>query len=112
MKRNWMLALAFAVVSLPAVQQLHAAPPAAYLPASPPTDKRQTVQFTLHNASASPMEFKVGDDVVALDAGKAIALKLPAGTRIITTKADGTHQAGELIAEVTKELDGATLHIK
>jgi hypothetical protein len=112
MKRTLILALSFAVMTLPSVQQLQAAPHAIYSPASSTTDKGHKVQMTLHNASTGPMEFKVGEDVVALDAGKAIALKVPVGTRIVTNKANGTHQAGELIAEVTKELNGATIHIK
>jgi hypothetical protein len=112
MRRILILALSFAVVSLPVVQQLHAAPHAINPPASSTTDKGPKVQMTLHNASRDPMEFKVGDDVVALDAGKAIALKLSVGTRIVTNKANGTHQAGDLIVEATKQLNGATLHIK
>jgi hypothetical protein len=105
MNRTVVLALALAVVSLPAVQPLHAA-------SSSQSDHVKKVTMTLRNDSAASMQFKVGDDVVTLDAGKAIALKVPVGTRICTNQPTATHQVGDLIAEVSKDLDGATLHVK
>jgi hypothetical protein len=109
MKTTLLLALAFAVVSLPAAQPLHAAPRPA---SSSQSDHVKKVQMTLRNDSAAPMQFKVGDDVVNLDAGKSIALKLPVGTRICANQATATHQAGELIVEASLDLDHATLHVK
>jgi len=54
----------------------------------------------------------VGDDVVALAPGKSVALKVPVGTRICANQTSATHQAGDLIAQVSKDLDGAILHVK
>jgi len=105
MNRTVVLALALAVVSLPVAQPLHAAP-------SSQSDHVKKVSMTLRNDSAAPMQFKVGDDIVNLDAGKAITLKLPIGTRICANQASATHQAGDLLAQVSKDLDGAILHVK
>jgi hypothetical protein len=105
MNRTVVLALALAAVSLPATQPLHAAP-------SSQSDHVKKVSMTLRNDSAAPMQFKVGDDIVNLDAGKAIALKVPVGTRICANQATATHQPGDLITQVSKDLDGATLHVK
>jgi len=68
--------------------------------------------MTLRNDSAAPMQFKVGDDIVNLDAGKAIALKLSIGTRICSNQATATHQPGDVLFQVSKDLDGAILHVK
>ena len=112
MRRNLILALSFAVVSFPAAQPLHAAPRPSFAASSSQADHGKKVQITLRNDSAATMEFKVGDDVVTLAAGKSIALKLPVGTRICANQANPTHQSGDLIAQVSKDLDGAILHVK
>jgi hypothetical protein len=112
MNRTLLLALVFAVVSLPAARQLHAAPRPLLTASSSQPDHAKKVTMTLRNDSATPMQFKVGDDVVTVEAGKAIALKVPVGTRICTNQATATHQAGDLIAQVSKDLDGAILHVK
>jgi hypothetical protein len=113
MKPTFLLALSLAVVSLAANQPLHASPRLwAAASSSAQADTGKKVQMTLRNDAAAPMEFKVGEDVVPLDAGKSVALKVPAGTRIVANKAYGTHQPGDLILQVTKELNGATLHVK
>ena len=112
MKPTLLLALAFAVVSLPVAQPLHAAPRPPFTASSSQTDHAKKIQMTLRNDSVSPMEFKVGDDVVALAPGKSVALKVPVGTRICANQTSATHQAGDLIAQVSKDLDGAILHVK
>jgi len=112
MKPTLLLALSFVVVSLPAAQQLHAAPRPSFVASSSQADHAKKVQMTLRNDSAAPMEFKVGDDVVALAPGKSVALKVPVGTRICANQTSATHQAGDLIAQVSKDLDGAILHVK
>ena len=74
--------------------------------------KTQTVKVSLRNDSNSQMQLKVGDQVMSIDAGKTVAVKVPVGTRIVMNAATSTHQAGELIAEATTALDNATLAIK
>jgi hypothetical protein len=74
--------------------------------------KTKTVKFALRNDSGSPLQLKVGDQIVSLDAGKSVDLKLAVGTRIVVNAAAGKHQAGELLAEVSTSLDNTTLTIK
>jgi hypothetical protein len=73
--------------------------------------KSQTVKVSLRNDSGSPLELKVGDQVVSLDAGKTVALKLAIGTRIVVNAATSKHKAGEVLAEASSALDNATLAI-
>jgi hypothetical protein len=58
------------------------------------------------------MQLKVGEQIVSLDPGKTVAVKIPVGTRIVVNAATPKHPAGELIAEVTTALDNATVAIK
>lgn len=74
--------------------------------------KTKTVKLTFMNDSSSTMEVKAGEDVIKLEAGKPVTVNLTPGTRIISTTATATHEAGTLIAEVTNALNGATIHIK
>jgi len=74
--------------------------------------KTQTVNVTLRNDSGAQMELKVGEQVVSLDAGKKVAMKIQVGTRIVVNAATGSHQAGELIAEATSQMNNATVAIK
>jgi hypothetical protein len=74
--------------------------------------KTRTVKFALRNDSTSAVQLKVGDQVMSLDPGKTVALKLDVGTRIVMNAATPTHPAGELIAQATTELADATLVIK
>jgi hypothetical protein len=72
----------------------------------------KTVKVALRNDSGSPLQLKVGDDIVSLDAGKSVALKLAVGTRIVVNAATDKHPAGELLAEASASLDNTTLTIK
>ncbi|HEY6376685.1 MAG TPA: hypothetical protein VIX90_14280, partial [Edaphobacter sp.] len=66
----------------------------------------------LINDSGAPMEVKCGDDIVKLDAGKPVIVKLTTGTRVVANSTTPLHQTGSLIAEVSDSLNGAILHIK
>ena len=74
--------------------------------------KSKTVKFAVRNDSGSLIELKVGDQVMSLDAGKTLSLKLPVGTRILVNTATAKRQAGDLIAEASSDLENATLTIK
>ena len=63
--------------------------------------KNKTVKFSLRNDSGASLQLKVGDQIVSLDAGKTVALKLPVGTRILVNAATAKHQAGDLVAEAS-----------
>jgi hypothetical protein len=58
------------------------------------------------------MELKVGDQVMAIEAGKTVSLNVAVGTRILVNAATPKHQAGELLAEASTALDHTTLTIK
>ena len=73
--------------------------------------KLSTVKLSLRNDSGSAMEVKVGDQVMTLDPGKPVSLKLPVGTRIIAVTATQKCAAGSLLEEVVKEHSGATIVI-
>ncbi|HEX4650115.1 MAG TPA: hypothetical protein VH250_01305 [Granulicella sp.] len=105
MNRTVVLALALAVVSLPVAQPLLAAP-------SSQSGHVRKITMTLRNDSAASMQFKVGDDIVNLDAGKALALKLAIGTRICANDDSATHHVGDLLFQASKNYDGVTLHVK
>jgi hypothetical protein len=74
--------------------------------------KTKTIHFKLLNDSSSAMEFKVGDNVVKLDAGKSLAVNLPIGARVLCGTTTPLHESGSVIAEVTDSLNGAIVHVK
>jgi hypothetical protein len=74
--------------------------------------KTKNVTVSVRNDSGSQMELKIGDQVMSLAAGKTVAMKIPVGSRIIMNSATPTHEAGQVIAEVTTALNNATVAIK
>ena len=69
------------------------------------------VQFSLRNDCSSTVELKAGDQTITVEAGKTVKVKVPAGTKIITTNATGHSEAGSLVVEVSSALSGATVAI-
>jgi hypothetical protein len=63
--------------------------------------KTKVVKFNVRNDTSTLVELKVGDQVMSLDPGKTLALKLPVGTKVLMNNATPKHQAGELIAEAS-----------
>ena len=104
------VAVIVAGLSTPAA--VYAAPASSDAPVHAMFAKSKTVKVAVRNDSGSPVELKVGDQVISLDAGKTLALKLPIGTRILMNAATPKHQAGELLAEASTGLNNATLAIK
>jgi hypothetical protein len=74
--------------------------------------KSNTVKLNLRNDSGTAMEIKVGDQVMTLDPGKPVSLKLEVGTRIVANTATPNHPAGSLIEEVIRDHNGATIVIR
>jgi hypothetical protein len=112
MKRRNPIAIAVIAVSLIAPSVVFAAPASIHSPVNAMFSKTKTIKFTLRNDSSSPMELKVGDEVVTLDAGKSLEVRLPAGARVLANAATALHQPGSVIAEVSDSLSGAIIHIK
>ncbi len=98
--------------SLLVSQAVFAAPTSLRSPVNAMFGKTKTVKLTLINDSGSPMEVKCGDDVIKLDAGKPVTVKLITGTRVVANSTTPLHQTGSVIAEVSDSLNGAILHIK
>jgi hypothetical protein len=109
MKRNLILALSLVAVSSFVAQDVYAAPFGFH--SGNQTDSVKTIPLTLHNASNTAIELKVGDNVISLDAGKAIAVSLPIGTKITANKATPTMEAGVLIGQISKDSKGVTMNI-
>jgi hypothetical protein len=106
------VAIAVAIVGLGAAPAVCAVSSNVPSPGHAMFAKSKTVKVALRNDSGSPLELKVGDEIVSLDAGKSVALKLAVGTRIVVNAATDKHTAGELLAEVSAALDNTTLTIR
>ena len=71
------------------------------------------IKFSLSNETGVPLELKVGDQVMTLQQGQVVPLKLPVGTRITTNKATEHHKVGDLIVEVSTSMySNSTLTVK
>lgn len=71
----------------------------------------KTVQFSVRNDCTDTVELKAGDQTITVAAGKTVKVKIPAGTKIITTTATGHSEAGTVVVEVSDSLSGATVAI-
>jgi hypothetical protein len=111
-KIRTILSISVAVAGLAASTVSYAAPSSIHAPVHAMFSKSQIVTVSLRNDSHSSLELKVGDNVMTLNAGKSITLKLPIGTRILANSSTELHPAGSLIAEVSSSLKDATLAIK
>jgi hypothetical protein len=69
------------------------------------------VQFSVRNDCNSTVELKAGDQTITVEAGKTVKVKIPAGTKVITTKPTAHSEAGSVVVEVNSSLSGATVAI-
>jgi len=108
------LTLAVIATSLLAAPAVYAAPASVSSPvhAMFAKTKSSSVKLSLRNDSGSAMEIKVGDQVMTLDPGKPVTLKLEVGTRIVANSATPNHAVGSLIEEVVSDHNGATIIIR
>jgi hypothetical protein len=106
------VAITVAIVGLGAAPAVYAATSNIPTPGHAMFSKSKTVKVALRNDSGSPLQLKVGDEIVSLDIGKSVSLKLAVGTRIMVNAATDKHPVGELIAEASTSLDNTTLTIK
>ena len=112
MKRLNSLAAIVVAISVLAPSVAFAAPASMNVAANAMFAKTKTIHFKLLNDSSSAMEFKVGDNIVKLDAGKSLTVNLPVGARVLCSSATPLHESGSVIAEVTDSLNGAIVHVK
>jgi len=106
------LAIAVLVAGLSVSAAVYAAPADNPMPTHAMFSKSKIVKMALQNESGSPVELKVGDQVVSLGAGKTVSMKLAVGTRIVASTATPKHQPGDLLVEVSDTLQDATLIIR
>jgi hypothetical protein len=101
-----------AALALAAAPAIHAAPLSIANPVHATFSKEKTVSISFRNDTSTPLELKVGDSLMKVEAGKTLALHLPVGTKVLANTATPNLTAGSLIAQVDTYLNGATLSIK
>ena len=101
-----------AALALCAAPAVYATPTTIQTPVHAAFNKVKTVQISFRNDSGTPLELKVGENVMKVEMGKTLSLKLPEGTRVVTNTPTSKLEAGALITEVQSYLSGATLSIK
>lgn len=112
MDRRTMYAISLAVASVFASEAVYAAPMSIHAPVQAMFGKTKLVTFHLRNDSTAPMKLKAGDSAMTIEAGKSVEVKLPVGARVVADEDSPTHKTGQLIAEVSSSLDGATIGMK
>lgn len=107
------LAIAVLVVSsLVSAQAVHAAPMTLPHTMHAMFGKTKLVSFSLRNDTPTALKLKAGDSVMIIEAGKTLAVKLPAGSSVTAEEPTPTLTAGAIIAQVTGDLSGVTIAIK
>jgi hypothetical protein len=69
------------------------------------------VHVNLANNTGSPLDVKIGETPATIAAGETVNVSAPAGTKITVVAGSPTRAAGSVLAEVSKELSGATIRI-
>src|ERR1700676_5178927 len=72
------------------------------------SSKAKTISLTLRNDTGAPIELRAGDTVMKLESGEKMSVKLPVGTRILTATETHKLKPGELVVEVSSDLNGGT----
>ena len=106
------VAISVALIGLSASTAAYAAPTSITVPVHAMFAKEKMVKLSVRNDTGALLELRVGDNVMTIDAGKTVALKLAVGTRILANAATSTHAVGSLLAEVSPQLNDATIGIK
>jgi len=107
-----LLVASFAALAFTAAPAIYAAPLSIATPIHATYGKTKMVQISFRNDSGAPLELKVGDSVMKVEAGKTINLHLAVGTRVLANTPTPNLASGSLIAQVDSYLNGATLSIK
>jgi len=105
------LATSVAALALVSTTALHAAPTSVSSPVHAIFTKGKMVKVSFRNDSGSQIELKVGDDLMKVENGKTLNLRLVEGTKVLANTATPKMSAGSLVAEVASYLEGATLII-
>jgi len=112
MKLSSAVAVVVAIAGLAVSAPVYAASTNINVPAHAMFSKSKVVKLSVRNDSGAPIELKVGDQVMPLDPGKTVALKVPVGTRVVLNNSIPKHEAGEVIAEASTAVADSTFAIK
>ena len=112
MKIRPILAASVAIVSLAVSPTVYAAPANFTVPVHAIFVKTKMVKVSVRNDSSTPIELKVGEQVTTLAAGKTQEFRLAVGTRILANAPSGNYQTGDVLAEVSSELNDTTVSLK
>jgi hypothetical protein len=115
MFRSKLIVPALSVVCLFASQAvvptMAMASPLKAVPSIHATFGKHMVSLNLANSTSAPLDVKVGDTPMTIEAGKTVKISAAPGTKITLSTASSTHEAGAVLAEVSGELSGATIRI-
>jgi hypothetical protein len=113
MNRKNLIAIVVVATSLLASPAIYASPAGVHSPVTAMfRSQTKAVKLSVRNDSSTAIELKVNDQIMTLEAGKSLDLKVAVGTRILANNSTPNHPAGSLITEVIKEQDGATISIR
>ena len=105
------LSVACLVASQAVVPTMAMASPLKTVPSVHATFGKHMVNLNLANSTSAPLDVKVGDTPMTIEAGKTVKISAAPGTKITLATASGTREAGSLLAEVSGDLSGATIRI-
>jgi len=100
------MVLAASIFSTGAV---YAAPASVHSPVQAMLGNQKLVSFSIHNATSEPLKVKAGDKEMTLAPGSVTAVKLAAGTKIVTQEATSKYEVGSVLATASAELKDATV---
>ncbi len=71
--------------------------------------KDATVQIKLHNKGTVSQDVKVNDKVYTVKPNASITIKAPAGTPVVAATTGTQYKSGDLLFQITPQLDGMTV---
>ena len=80
-------------------------------PVMPMFRGNKMVNLNLANKTTTPLDVKVGETPMTIEPGKTVKISAEAGSKITVVTASATHAAGSVLAEISKDLSGATISI-
>jgi hypothetical protein len=113
MNRLTTIALSLASLMLIAPTSIHAE--SAAIAASPnpssSTHKAKMVHFSIRNDTNQAFDLQAGEDLIKVDKGRSVHLKMPTGTSLFFASSASSHQAGSLFTVISTQLSDATIAV-
>jgi len=111
MNRKSVMGVMVMAAVLVSTQAVYAAPTAVHSPVNAVYVKIKMVKFSLRNDTSAPLKLKIGDNVVTLQPGTPVDVKVPDGQQIIAVETTANYAAGSVVATAAEQLDGTTVAI-